>query len=201
VVGKRTQPHAVTLLEEVKRVTACMPTLFTSDKLDQYPNALLLVYGTRVTPPRKPGPGRPPNPKLVPPDDLLYAQVVKQYKKHRVVKVARRVVFGEPERVADILRESTVSEKINTSYVERNNGTIRHLDARCNRKTYRFSKCKENHERQLALCLAYYHLCRPHKTLSRQHGRPATPYMSAGLTDHVWTMRELLRYRPGDPSS
>jgi len=200
VVGKRTQPHAVVLLEGVKRVTACMPTLFTSDQLDQYPNALVQVYGIWVTPPRKPGPGRPPQPRLVPPAGLLYAQVVKQYKQHRVVKVTRRVVFGEPERVDQVLRESAVSEKINTSYVERSNGTIRHLDARCNRKTYRFSKCKENHERQLALCLTYHHLCRPHKTLSTQHGGPTTPFMSAGLTDDVWTMGEILRYRPKDPS-
>jgi len=198
IVGKRTVEHAVALLQEVKRVTARMPALFSSDQLDQYPNALLQVYGQMVRPPRKPGPGRPPNPRLVAPDDLLYVQVVKQYRKSRVVKVTRKVVFGDPKKVARILTTSSVSGAINTAHIERNNGTIRHMDARCTRKTYRFSKCKENHERQLSLALAYYHLCRPHRTLTKRLGQPTTPFMSAGLTDHVWTMGEMLNTRPGD---
>ena len=151
-----------------------------------------------VRPPRKPGPGRPPKPRLVAPDDLLYVQVVKQYRKSRVVKVTRKVVFGAPEKVDRVLTTSSVSEAINTSYIERYNGTIRHIDARCTRKTYRFSKCKENHERQLSLALAYYHLCRPHRTLSKRHGQPTTPFMAAGLTDHLWTMGELFGTRHED---
>ena len=55
-----------------------MPDLFSSDQFDQYTNDLLQVYGQLVYPARKPGPGRPPNPRLVPPEDLLYVQVVKQ---------------------------------------------------------------------------------------------------------------------------
>jgi len=198
VVGKRTAPHAVALVEEVKRVTAHMPTLFSSDQLPQYAEALLQVYGNLIQPPPKPGPGRPPNPRLVPPDDLLYVQVVKHYENGRVSKVERRVVYGDPQRVDDILRSSTVSQKINTSYIERNNGTVRHMDARCTRKTLRFSKSLKNHRRQLALSLPYYHLCRPHRTLSKKHGQPTTPFMAAGLTDHLWTMRELLTTRPED---
>lgn len=198
VVGKRTAPHAVALVEEVKRVTAHMPDLFSSDQLAQYADALLQVYGNLVQPPRKPGPGRPPSTRLVPPDDLLYVQVVKHYEKGHVSKVERRVVYGDPHRIDGILRTSPVSRKINTSYIERNNGTIRHIDARCTRKTLRFSKIPQNHRRQLALSLTYYHLCRPHRTLSKRHGQPTTPFMAAGLTDHVWTMHELLTTRPED---
>jgi IS1 family transposase len=195
VVGKRTEPYAVALLQEVKRVTSRMPGLFTSDQLDQYKKALLQVYGVAVTPPRKPGPGRPPHPKLIPPDDLLYAQVVKKYKQNRLDSVDRKVVFGEPQKIQEILQQSVTSQKVNTSFVERNNGTVRHMDARCSRKTYRFSKCGENHKRQLLLSMAYYHLCLPHSTLTKRHQRPTTPFISAGLTDHVWTMRELLETR------
>jgi IS1 family transposase len=165
VVGKRTGPHAVALLEEVKRVTAARPRLFSSDQLDQYPEALLQVHGALVTPARQPGPGRPPKPRLQLPADLCYVQ------------------------------QSSTSHTITTAYVERHNGTVRHLNARCNRKTYRFSKSKANHQRELVLCLGYYHLCRPHRTLSQRDRRPTTPFMSAGLTDHVWTMRELLQCR------
>jgi IS1 family transposase len=196
VIGKRTEPHAVSLLRKVKRVTVRMPDLFTSDQLNQYPQALLQVYGHTVFPPRKPGPGRPPNPRLVPPQDLLYAQVVKLYKKNRLAGITRKVIFGDPQKLQDLIQRSDVSQTINTSFVERNNGTIRHMDARCTRKTYRFSKCRKNHERQFDLCMAYYHLCLPHKTLTKRHGRPTTPFMSAGLTDHVWNMNELLKTRP-----
>jgi len=201
IIGKRTLPHAVSLLEEVKRVTIDMPDLFSSDQLDQYTNALLQVYGKVVYPARKPGRGRPPNPRLVPSKDLLYVQVVKQYKKHRVVKVTRKVVFGDPKKIEGILAASSVSNKINTSYVERNNGTIRHMDARCVRKTFCFSKCQKNHERQLALSLAYYHLCRSHKSLTKRYGRPTTPFMAANLTDHVWSMGDLLRFKRKKPYS
>lgn len=198
VVGKRTTPHAVALVEKVKRVTAHMPTLFSSDQLPQYEEALLQVYGKLYQPPRKPGPGRPPNSRLVPPSNMLYVQVVKDYKKGHVSKIKRRVVFGDPHQVGGTLMSSAVSRKINTSYIERYNGTVRHMNARCTRKTLRFSKIPENHRRQLDLSLAYYHLCRPHRTLSKRHGHPTTPFMAAGLTDHVWTMHELITKRAED---
>jgi IS1 family transposase len=186
-VGKRTMPCAVETIEEVRRVTSGMPLLFSSDQLAHYPNALLRVYGERK---RVCGSAR--GARLVPPDDLLYVQVVKEYKDNRVVKIDRKIVFGDPERVEKVLGNSPVSRKINTAYVERSNGSIRHLNARCNRKTLRFSKLKENHVRQLRLSLAYYHFCRPHRTLTGRFGSPTTPFMAGGLTDHVWSMEELL---------
>jgi len=194
-IGKRTLPYAISLIEDVKRVTKRIPDLFSSDQLDQYAKALLHVYGRIVYPTRKPGPGRPPNPRRLPSTDLNYVQVVKQYKKYRVVKVSRKVVFGNPQKIENILAESLVSKKINTAYVERNNGTIRHMDSRCVRKSFRFSKSKKNHERQLALTLAYCHLCRSHKTLTKRYGQPTTPFMSANITDHVWSMGELLNFK------
>ena len=197
-IGKRTVPYAISLIEDVKRVTKHIPDLFSSDQLDQYAEALLQVYGRILYPSRKPGPGRPPNPRIVPSKDLNYVQVVKQYKKYRVVKVSRKIVFGDPKKIESILAESSVSKMINTAYVERNNGTIRHMDSRCVRKTFRFSKSKINHERQLALTLAYCHLCRPHKTLTKRHGQPTTPFMAANITDHVWSMGELLSFKNPD---
>ena len=194
VVGKRTLPSAVSLLEEVKRVTTSMPKLFSSDQLDHYAHALLQVYGKLVQPRRKPGPGRHPHPRLVPPKDLLYVHVVKQYKQYKVVEVTRKVIFGDPARVDKILAASEVSRKINTSYVERNNGIVRHMDSRCVRKSLRFSKSMENHKLQLALTIAYYHFCKPHRTLTKRHGKSTTPFMAANLTDHVWSMSDLLRF-------
>ncbi|MFT7880918.1 MAG: helix-turn-helix domain-containing protein [Sulfurimonas sp.] len=197
-IGKRTLPYAISLIEDVKRVTKHIPHLFSSDQLDQYAKALLHVYGTTVYPTRKAGPGRPPNPRIVPSKGLNYVQVVKQYKKYRVAKVSRKIIFGDPKEIEKILVDSSISEKINTAYVERYNGTIRHMDSRCVRKTFNFSKNKINHERQLALTLAYCHLCRPHKALTKLHGQPTTPFMAANLTDHVWTMGELLNFKTAE---
>lgn len=196
VVGKRTLPHAIKLLQEVKRVTADMPALFASDQLDQYQKAILHVYGIWEQPCRKGKVGRMPNPRLVPPENLVYVQVVKKYEKSRISDVSRKIVFGTPEQVERILADSAASKKINTSHIERNNGTVRHIDSRCVRKTYRFSKIMKNHKLQLQLSMAYYHLCRPHRTLTKRHGKPTTPFMAAGFTDHIWTMRELLKFRP-----
>ena len=196
VIGKRTISRAVELITKVKKVTHRIPDLFSSDQLDQYTNALLQVYGKVVQPPRKPGPGRSPNARLIAQDDLNYVQVVKQYKQYRVVNITQKVIFGDPKKVEEILANSTVSNKINTSYVERQNGTIRHMNARCARKTYRFSKIEDNHIHQFELSMAYYHLCRPHASLTKRFKRPTTPFMAAGLTDHVWTMLELLTFKP-----
>lgn len=196
VIGKRTLDYAVKVLREVKRVTIDMPVLFASDQLDQYEKALLQVYGTWEQPCRKGKVGRLPKPRLVPPKNLVYVQVVKKYEKNCVSDVSRKIVFGTPEQVEKILAASAVSKKINTSHVERNNGTVRHIDSRCVRKTYRFSKTMKYHKLQLQLSIAYYHLCRPHQTLTKRYGKPTTPFMAARLTDHVWTMCELLKFRP-----
>ena len=196
VVGKRTLPHAIKLLQEVKRVTVDMPSLFASDQLDQYQKAILHVYGIWEQPRRKQKVGRMPNPRLVPPENLVYVQVVKKYEKSRISDVSRKIVFGTPEQVERILTDSAASKKINTSHIERNNATVRHIDSRCVRKTYRFSKIMKNHELQLQLSIAYYHLCRSHRTLTKRYGKPTTPFMAAGFTDHIWTMRELLKFKP-----
>lgn len=201
VVGKRTLPHAIKLLQEVKRVTANMPALFASDQLDQYQKAILHVYGIWEQPCREGNIGRIPNPRLVPPENLVYVQVVKKYEKNRVSNVSRKIVFGTPEQVERILADSAASKKINTSHIERNNGTVRHIDSRCVRKTYRFSKIMKNHELQLQLSIAYYHLCRPHRSLTKRYGKPTTPFMAAGFTDHIWTMRELLKFKPKIPGN
>lgn len=79
---------------------------------------------------------------------------------------------------------------ISTSYVERQNLTMRMSMRRFTRLTNAFSKKVENHMHALALYFMHYNYCRPHKTLSKPYA--TTPAMAAGLTDHVWTMAELV---------
>jgi len=209
VVGKRTQASADLLLQRVKHVTDDSLPLFTSDQLPEYRSALLQVYGQSYQPLRQGDRGRFPKAYLLPPTDLLYAQVVKHRQNGRLIEVTTKIVFGQPEQIQQRLADSTVSQHINTSFIERDNLTLRQSNRRLTRKTTAFSKELSWLERQLWLSLAYYHLVLPHQSLSqklpaRQPTRsqgstrrwlPATPAMAAGMTDHIWSTAELLSYR------
>jgi IS1 family transposase len=197
VVGRHNQQNANKLVEGIrKRSDGHMP-LFTSDELEHYDSALLCAYGIRKEFPRTGKPGRPRNPILIAPKNLLYAQVVKRRKKGRVVDITTKVVFGTATQVEEALKQSPVSNAINTSFVERNNLTMRHQNRRLVRRTPAFSKKRERLELQLHLSFAYYHLIKPHLGLRKKvRGKKKkyenrTPMMAAGVTDHIWAMPEL----------
>ena len=153
--------------------------------------------------------GRYPAPRLQAPPDLLYAQVVKQRERGNVVAVTTKVVFGDPEAITAQLHTSSTSTTINTSFGERESFTLRQANRRLTRKTSGISRELPWLEKQLWLSLAYYHLVLPHESLRQPLPMPEptrgsgsarswwaiTPAMAAGMTDHVWTMTELLSYR------
>ena len=91
--------------------------------------------------------------------------VEKTREKGRVVAIATRVVFGTMAAVIAALGMSRVSRAINTSFVERQNGTDRHRNARKARKTYRFSKDWRHHEAVTYLTMYVYNFCWPVRTL------------------------------------
>jgi hypothetical protein len=167
------------------------------------------VYGQWYQPARKGTRGRYPERRRQVPPDLLYAQVVKQRERGSVVAVTTKVVFGDPEAITARLDTSPTSTSINTSFVERENFTLRQHNRRLTRKTSGFSKELPWLEKHLWLSLAYYHLVLPHESLRQRLNTPEptrgsgsarcwgpiTPAMAAGMTDHVWTMTELLSYR------
>lgn len=209
VVGKRTQAEANLLLERVVAVSDQHIPFFTSDQLPAYATALLHVYGRWYQPERQGARGRHPARRRLPLPNLHYAQVVKRREKGTVVEVSRKIIFGEAQAIEADLEASTVSRTINTSFVERDNLSLRQQNRRLTRKTTGFSKELSWMEKQLWLSLGYYHLCLPHHSLreallipeatrgtgSQRRWRAVTPAMAAGLTDHVWTTRELLSYR------
>ena len=82
---------------------------------------------------------------------------------------------------------------VSTSYVERQNLTMRMNVRRLTRLTNGFSKKIENHRHSIALHYMYYNFCRKHQTLTRARGGiHTTPAMSAGVTDHMWTLEEVV---------
>jgi IS1 family transposase len=203
VPGKRDGETCERLIQQGHdRTAGRTDLLITSDEHAPYETSIRAVYGVETPRPRRPGPGRPPRPVKVVPPDLCYATVRKRREKGRVVEVVRTVVFGTMILLNMLLTRSTASTTINTSFVERNNGTDRHQNARKRRKTYAFSKDLAMHRAASCFIGYSYNFCWPARTL-RVRGpdgswQARTPAMAAGLSQHVWSIEEWATY-PAKP--
>jgi transposase-like protein/IS1 family transposase len=151
--------------------------------------------------------GRAGRPRLLPEAGLLLGQVVKQYAKRRVVGVAQRVVLGTPRAVAAVLRATGTGRQINTSYIERLNATFRASLVPLVRRGRALARKEAALEAGMWLVGTAYNFCWPHEglRLAAQPGagrkwHERTPAMAAGLTDHPWSMAELLRYQVPPPA-
>jgi transposase-like protein len=207
-VGERTLVMAQGVVHQVVQVLApdCMP-LFLTDGLKEYATALLTHFGSWVQPPRRQEKGPTPKPRWMPVPQLLYAQVVKQYRRRQLVRVSHRVVFGPLAGVKRVL--ATTGWQINTAFIERANLTIRQHVAAVGRRVMTLCKREAGLRQQLALSHAYYNVCLSHASLrqplpqpeptngrgSAKRWRSCTPAMAAGLPDHVWSLREVLLFR------
>jgi IS1 transposase len=120
------------------------------------------------------------------------------------VEVRRRIVCGTAEDIAMIIHTDGCGAEVNTAYVERNNLTMRQSVGRLVRKALSFSKNVHFLQRHIDLDDAIYNFVKPHSALRRRvrGGTPQgrkwqqrTPAMAAGLTDHVWSLEELLMFQ------
>ena len=169
------------------------PPPLISDGWGGIDEAMLEVYGIV---PHYCGRGRPPT-RLKPGKDWLYLQMVKRRNEHgRLQGVKLKAIWGSKAELTELLGKST-------AYIERSNLTTRIFSARLTRKTLAFSKNVHAHEEAVTWEDAYYNWVRPHKALRvKVHDDPPrtwllrTPAMAAGLTDHVWTVKELLSTVP-----
>jgi len=147
VPGERTAENVVAVVADLRRRTGGrLMDLITTDGDPAYEEAILDADGETITPPRTGKRGRPKVPYQVAPKGLTYAVVEKTREKGRVVSIATRVVFGTMAAVVLALGTSRVSRAITTAFVERENATDRHRNARKARKTYRFRKDWRYHE-------------------------------------------------------
>jgi IS1 family transposase len=202
--GERTLAMAQCVVHQVVQVVApdCVP-LFLTDGFKEYTTALLTHFGQWMQPPRRQATGPAPKPRWMPLSQLLYAQVVKTYRRRRLVRVSHRVVFGTLDRVKQVL--AAHDWQINTAFMERINLDIRQHVAAVGRRVTTLCKHEDGLRQQLALYQVYHNFCLPHASLrqplpqpaptngsgSAQKWRPQTPAMAAGLTDHVWSLREV----------
>lgn len=201
---ERSEGEATAFLAAFKARTAGHAPLFTSDKLPAYVAALIANYSTPEPPPAQRGRGRPrQSPRRVLDTALLYAQVDKRREQGRVGEVRRRILFG----ARDIITKVLGGQQINTAYVERDNLTSRQTNGRLVRKTLSHSKKSSFLRRHLALEDAVFNFVRPHQALRIAVSQPTpgrkwqqrSPAMAAGLTDHIWSLEELLAYRVPPP--
>jgi IS1 family transposase len=168
-VGSRDYPEAVGFLQDLAKRLSSRVQL-TSDAHRPYLTAVKHVFGGEID----------------------YAQLQKIYGLDPKVRDTRyspavctgvkvKVVSGDPD-----------PDHINTSYVERQNLTMRMGMRRFTRLTNAFSKKVENLAAAVSLHFMHYNYCRPHQTLTKETGTPTTPAMAAGISDHVWTLDELI---------
>jgi hypothetical protein len=180
--------------------------LFTSDSLPHYADVLLELYGQWKKPQPTGLPGRPCNVQRVASVDLRYAQVHKERQGGRVVKVTQSIVFGKRRTVqtqaASLKRADGSEGQINTSYIERDNLALRQELRRLARKTLGFSKNRRELQHALDFIDAHDNFVKPHGALrlkapseGARTWLPRTPAMAAGISDHVWTLEELLCYK------
>lgn len=198
VNGPRTQENANALWEDfAERTDGVLPELITTDEYKVYIGAILNIYGVRKEYPRTGKVGRPRNPKRVAPKDLVYAMVHKTREKGKVVDVSIRRVFGTKKQLDKAVGGSSVSKHVNTTFVERFNGTVRQHNSRKARKVYSFSKKFELHQAMGWFAAAYYNFCRPHLGLRFKedgHWSKRTPALASGISDHVWSLDEFMGY-------
>src|SRR5262249_3986091 len=140
----------------------CVP-LFLMDGFREYLTALVAHYGQWIQPDRRQDKGPKPKPRWMPLPGLLYAQVVKSYRRRRLVGVKHRVIFGAVETIASILAKR--GWKINTSFVERLNLDLRQHMAAIGRRVNTLSKHEAGLCQQLANFHAYHNFVLPHASL------------------------------------
>ena len=153
---------------------------------------LLQVLGRSYRPRRNGTVGRFPHPRLVAPDDLFYAQVVKvRDQAGHLLEVCPQVIFGGVRRFFKELARRGLGTTIQTAFMERWYATLRGLVAPLRRRTRCLSWSSARHQGRVWLIVSLYNWVLPHKSL-RQGRQPRTPAMALGLADHVWTYREYI---------
>jgi len=196
ISGRRDLPLITRL---VRRVRACALTpaiLVCVDGLASYVTAFSKTFRQPIRT------GRRGRPRLVLPEGFQFAQVVKHAAKRHVVGVTRRVLHGSPAGIEAVLTATATGTVINTAYIERLNATFRAHLAPLTRRGRAIARTEAALAAGMWLVGTAYNFCWPHDSLRRLAPDHAprkwllrTPAMAAGLSDHAWTLDDLLRFR------
>jgi transposase-like protein/IS1 family transposase len=184
------------LLGRVRRCAARRPLLVCTDGFRAYPRALRETFrDPQFT-------GQRGRPRWQGWNTLHIAQVVKHYVQRRVASVQHRVLAGPAAQVKKLIQRSQGKGVINTAYIERLNATFRERLATLTRRGRTLARHTATLHSGMYLIGTVYNFCTYHTSLSRVAARvrtPQTPAMAAALTDHCWTVHELLSFRVPPP--
>lgn len=190
--------HLITaLIQKVRACALCRPLLFCADGCKTYVRAIQTVFREPIRT------GKQGRPRLRPWDNIYIAQVVKQYARKRIVAVKRRLVQGTSAQINALLQQTQGGGKINTAYIERLNATFRSRIAALVRRGRALARQMETLHHVMYLMGSVYNFCTYHKSLrvpiylpgNRRRWISRTPAIAAGITDHLWTVEELLSFR------
>src|SRR5213082_690868 len=191
VVQRSRDRHlADALLSQVRRCAACLrPLLVLTDGWSAYPGSIRRAFREKVK--RTAGVGRA---CLQVWPELHIGTVIKRTEKKRVVEITRRMASGLLSQAENLLMQSQGGSVLNTAFIERLNGTFRERLASLTRTSPHAARRLPALETGMYLIGCSYNFCFAHHELSRAWhvGSPCTPAMAAGLTDHVWSVCELL---------
>lgn len=190
-VGPRTLELAAQLVASV--ALCCSPEslpLLLIDDHRPYPAAILQVFGLIKHRRRPSRHGRKRHPTLKPPPDLQVGVVHKKRDETgNLLGVKTYALFGRLKDIRQRIRDLKIGRKINTSHLERLNGTIRGQQTRLARRTRNGSRLEQMLQCALWLWRDLYNWTRVHGSLDGQ-----TPAQACGLTQHLWMVIEYLRY-------
>ena len=166
--------------------------LICTDGWNAYPKSILRAFREKVK--KTAGRGRA---CLEVWPELCIATVIKRTQKKRVVEVTRKLTWGALEQAQRLLRMTVGCQQFNTSLIERFNGTMRERLASLTRKCRHAAHRLEVLEAGMYLIGCTYNFCFPHHELSKpkHFGSACTPAIAAGLTDHIWTVQEVITYK------
>lgn len=191
IIGPRTLDTAIQLTASVAIYSnGKTPPLILIDDHLPYPKAILQVFGDIKHRRRKNGRGRFKHPRLKPPADLQVG-VVKKLRDSRgnLLKVSSKALFGQKKQIEKRIQKLGIGRKINTSHMERLNGTIRGQQARLIRRTRAGSHLEQMLQYSIWLWRDLYNWTRVHYSLLDE-----TPAMAQGLTDEVWSVLKYVLY-------
>ena len=192
VSEQRDMPLIRRLIERVRACALQRPLLWCTEGLCASIRAMRETFRAPV---RTGAHGRP---RLRPWRNVCIAQVVKRYAQRRVVDVERRLVEGTPARVETLRRRAQGDGVINTAYIERLNATFRERLASLTRRGRALARRTLTLQQGMYLLGTVYNFCTPHTSLAQAGGK-TTPAMAAGITEHCWSVHELLSYHVPPP--
>jgi len=197
VSARRDTDLIKSLIEQVRNCALYRPLLFCVDGLVTYVSAIQKVLAMPVLN------GKRGRPCLKEWENLCIVRVIKKASGRRVTGITQRIACGTWKQACLLLKQTQNTLNAHTAYIERINGTFRSRITALVRRGRSLVRHLSTLRNGMYLVGTVYNFCTPHKSLRKVLYLPAnshrwihiTPAMAIGITDHVWTARELLSYQ------